>query len=264
MFKEIFGPGRNESDSEVNYEELNLTRGCRVHGGPIRSMIELSNGKLASASSDGTIGVWDPKTFELESGLRSSEDYLGLTELSTKEHVVYSTASGVIGMWDYGGRGGFNFMKIDGWVFDLVEVKRAKLAAAAPNGSVLMIDMDKGEVVDEYKGHELEVLSIDKLSKNRIVTGSADGTIKVWDLKKGKVLRTLEGHEKAVRSVSAISGGRILSGSPDRSVKIWNPDTGECEVDIVVGGSFSPVIEVGEGSMAIGYLDGGVHFWEKK
>src|SRR5262249_5965495 len=61
-----------------------------------------------------------------------------------------------------------------------------------------------------------------------LASASADGTMKVWAAATGQELRTLRGHTRAVRGVaSSPDGQRLASASGDGTVKVWAAATGQ-------------------------------------
>ena len=59
-------------------------------------------------------------------------------------------------------------------------------------------------------------------------SASDDRTVKLWDLTSGQELRTLAGHAYGVNSVVVSADGRLaLSGSDDNTVKVWDLTSGQ-------------------------------------
>ncbi|CAB0008563.1 unnamed protein product [Nesidiocoris tenuis] len=106
------------------------------------------------------------------------------------------------------------------------------------NGSVLVVDLSTGEVLESIAAHTAEVWSITKTHDNAgVVTASGDSTVKVWKFElvstessKAKVLsilhtRTLKVNEP-VLSVKVSPCGKLVAASLlDTSTKIFFFDT---------------------------------------
>ena len=61
----------------------------------------------------------------------------------------------------------------------------------------------------------------------RLASASQDGTVKVWDAATGQETLTLKGHTGPVWSVAfSPDGQRLASASHDRTVKVWDAATG--------------------------------------
>lgn len=78
--------------------------------------------------------------------------------------------------------------------------------------------------------------------KSRLVSRSKDTTAKIWNTVTGDCLLTLEGHAHWIRGVDwAPKGLPVACGSLDGTVTLWNAMSGKCERTIAVG---QPVLDV--------------------
>ncbi|KAK3934862.1 hypothetical protein QBC46DRAFT_425470 [Diplogelasinospora grovesii] len=147
--------------------------------------------RLASASEDKTVKIWDPATGQCVSTLEGHS--------SSVRSVV--------------------------WSRDM-----ARLASASDDKTVKIWDPATGECVSTLKGHRDAVRSV-AWSRDaiRLASASGDKTVKIWDPATGQCVSTLEGHEVLVNSVAwSHDAARLASASYDYRVKIWDPATGEC------------------------------------
>jgi WD40 repeat protein len=175
--------------------------------------------RLASASWDGTVKLWDARTGQV---MRTLEGYTGF---------VHSVA-----------------FSPDG--------RRLASAGGEPNepgkaekpGEVTIWDADTGQVMRTLKGHTGRVNGVAfSPDGRRLASASHDKTVKVWDAATGQVMLTLKGHAKDVNSVVfSPDGKRLASASYDGTVKVWDAATGQETLTIkgntkeVVSVAFSP------------------------
>jgi hypothetical protein len=146
--------------------------------------------RIASASEDKTVKVWDASTGQ------------NLLTLEGPTHEVSSVAFSPDGK---------------------------RIAAGSWGQTVKVWDASSGQDLLTLKGHRRDVTGV-TFSPNgrRIASASQDKTVKVWDPSTGKDLLTLKGHREPVSSVAfSPDGRRIASGSEDRTVKVWDASSGQ-------------------------------------
>jgi WD40 repeat protein len=104
-----------------------------------------------------------------------------------------------------------------------------RLAAGGPDGSVKLWDTGTGQGTRTLRGHTTVVQSVAfGPDGRRLAAASLDGSVKVWDAATGQVTLTLKGHTSSVNSVAfSPDGRRIAAAGPDQPVKVWDAATGQ-------------------------------------
>ncbi|KAF8342234.1 WD40-repeat-containing domain protein [Cantharellus anzutake] len=165
---------------------LNIIRG---HPNAVISVSFSSDGsRIASASSDARVGIWDVVTGEELCILRGHASWVFSVSFSS-----------------------------DG----------SRAASASMDGTVRIWDTAVGEELKVLRGHASWVLSVSFSSNgSRVASASLDGTVRIWDAVAGDELKVLRGHHGSVQSVSFSSdGSRVASASSDMTIRIWNAVT---------------------------------------
>jgi WD40 repeat protein len=154
--------------------------------------------RLASASHDGTVKIWDASSGEC------------LQTLVGHSGGVMSVA---------------------------FSPNSRRLASASGDHTVKIWDASSGKCLQTLVGHSGWVMSV-AFSPNsrRLASASYNGTVKIWDASRGECLQTLVGHSDGVRSVAfSPDSRRLASASDDHTVKIWDASSGECLQTIKIG-----------------------------
>jgi WD40 repeat protein len=164
------------------------------HNGAVNSVAWSHDAtRLASASWDRTVKIWDPATGQCVSTLEG-----------------HSSAIGSVA-----------------WSHDAT-----RLASASWDRTVKIWDPATGQCLSTLEGHSSAIWSVAwSHDATRLASASDDETVKIWDpaTATGQCVSTLEGHSSAIGSVAwSHDATRLASASDDETVKIWDPATGQC------------------------------------
>ena len=98
-----------------------------------------------------------------------------------------------------------------------------KIAAAAYDGSVRVLDTRTGKELRRLDGHLGKVWTVAFPDSRRVVSGGFDGTVRIWDVIAGREIKQSRNHTDYVRSVAVSNDGQlILTGGDDRLIRIWD------------------------------------------
>ncbi|KAG2498300.1 hypothetical protein HYH03_003561 [Edaphochlamys debaryana] len=152
---------------------------------------------LASASTDGSLRLWDAATGELVSQM--------LLQNRMDNATVCSVA------WSPDGK---------------------QLAAGCGNGdaTVRLFDSITGDCVATLEGHQHAASALAFAPDGKqLASASHDKTVKIWDLSTLQCSATLKGHTDMIASLAwSPDGSRIATGDYKYNIKLWSPDSGTC------------------------------------
>jgi WD40 repeat protein len=175
------------------------------HSGVVRSVaFSHDSARLASASWDNTVKIWDASSGACLQTLKGHSSYVN--------SVAFSHDS-------------------------------ARLASASYDSTVKIWDASSSACLQTLEGHSSYVNSVAfSHDSARLASASDDNTVKIWDASSGACLQTLEGHSSYVNSVAfSHDSARLASASDDNTVKIWDASSGACLQTLQIGKSLENV-----------------------
>ena len=186
--------------------------------------------RIASASSDKTVRVWDTMTGSEVMTLRHNHYPCTMAFSPNGKRIASGGHDKEIKIWD--AASGAEVMTLRGHKRYIWKVRfspdGSRIVSSSADKTIKVWDANSGAEVMTLRGHERIALGIAfSPDGKRLVSGSRDKTIRVWDVSTGQQLMVLKGHESGIGDV-AISpdGNRIVSVSADKTAKVWDMATG--------------------------------------
>lgn len=170
-----------------SYTLLSFADPSRPHLGEIRALSSLTDDLFASASTDGTIKIWDLHSRECVTTIMTETPVYALTRLNQSYFAS--------GHWD-------NSIQI--WNIDNV------LETPIPTPEHLLSD------------HQYSVRILKTIDDQHWISGSRDNTIKIWN--GFTCIQTLSGHQNWIRDLAILPSGKIVSASDDATLRWWSAD----------------------------------------
>ncbi|KAF2690614.1 WD40 repeat-like protein [Lentithecium fluviatile CBS 122367] len=188
--------------------------------------------RLASASDDETVKIWDASSGECLQTLESHRSYVRAVAFShNSTRLASASYDKTVKIWD--ASSGECLQTLEAYYEPVQSVAfshDSTQLASASYKTVKIWDVSSGECLQTLEGHRGYVRSVAfSHDSTRLALVSYDKTVKIWDASSGECLQTLEGHRSSVRSVAfSHDSTRLASASYDKTVKIWDASSGEC------------------------------------
>jgi WD40 repeat protein/tRNA A-37 threonylcarbamoyl transferase component Bud32 len=187
--------------------------------------------RLASASNDKTVKVWDAKSGALLATLRGHTlPVLAVAYSPDGTRLASASLDQTVKVWD--ANSGTLLATLRGHTHEVTAVTYSpdgtRLASASLDQTVKLWDARSGALLATLRGHTGIVQSVAySPDGRRIASASLDQTVKLWDARSGVEIATLRGHTDWVNAVCySPDGTRLASASEDQTVKLWDARTG--------------------------------------
>jgi WD40 repeat protein/tRNA A-37 threonylcarbamoyl transferase component Bud32 len=187
--------------------------------------------RLASASQDETVKLWDAATGRLLRTLRGHKGEVRAVCFGPDGRLASAGQDGDILLWDRAGDQPSSRLSARGVAIEALAFQPTggRLASGAVDGSVRIWDVATGKKLHFLEGHTEAVRAVSfSPDGTRLASAGEDGLVVLWDAAAGKALRALPRQRDRVNGVCfSPDGTRLLTSSVDGSVKLWDPRTGK-------------------------------------
>jgi WD40 repeat protein len=243
------------------------------HGGEVRALAALRDGRLASAGDDCAVRLSDPArsanpTTCLEGHGRGVEALAVLPDgrLASASH------DGTIRLWDLRPRvrlwqltRGTESLRLEGFDNSVWETVALVIL---PDGRLVSADGSAIRVWDPARGVETarlkargNVLALAVLPDGTLVSGDSQGGIRLWNATLGVEIGHLNGHDhRGANALAALPDGRLASGSGDHTIRLWDSARGAEIARLEVDGAVTCLAALPGGGLVAGDVLGRLHW----
>lgn len=211
----------------------------------------LKSKRIASASADTTVQVWDATNGDHPVVYRLHSDTVYAVSWSPDGNRIASAGyDKTIQVWDPTfGDHFYTYAGHANWVWSVAWSPNGKrIASAGGDKTVQVWDAVDGRHAYIYRGHTDSVYAVAwSPDGKRIASAGEDGTVQIWDPANGNQLYTFRLYDTTMWSVAwSPDGKRIASANNNNTVQVWNATDGSYQfilgghTDFVYGVAWSP------------------------
>lgn len=197
-----------------------------------------SDGKrLASASYDKTVRVWDMATGSCLHVIQCTHEQLDVAWSPDGKHLATVGTSGEANLWN--AENYILVVALTGATDALYSVafsQSGALLAGCTDGNVRLYDASiDWQCAHTFRAHtrgkDIRGLQFSPVSEDILITGSWDQEANLWDVSSlwsPRLLHTLRGHTGGLdRTIFSTDGAQVVTCSEDKSIKLWDLTTGQ-------------------------------------
>lgn len=189
------------------------------HGGPIMGIAVARSGRIATASFDNAVGLWQGPAPQWLDGHEAAVNAVAFVD---DDRLVSAGDDFTLRLWPGGAVLGRHQGKILGLA---VSPDRRLVASASWDGSIGLWPLD-GAPGRLLQGHAQGVNAVTFAPDGRLYSASVDGTIRLWDTATGTELREIVRHGFGVNELVLSPEGWLAYGAVDGVTRIVDPETG--------------------------------------
>jgi WD40 repeat protein len=187
--------------------------------------------RIASASSDKTVQVWDAADGANPYIYTGHSDSVYDAAWSPDgQHIASASYDQTVQIWDAGGGHPYTYTGHTSFVWTVAwSPNNRHIASGGGDKTVRVWDAFSGTTLYIFTGHSGSVFSVAWSPNGRYIASTgADGTVQVWDASTGMIIYTYQPYSALpIWSVAwSPDGSRIASSGSDKTVQLWDADSG--------------------------------------
>src|SRR6516225_812805 len=200
------------------------------HSGAVHGLAFTRDGRLASASADKSIIIWNVETTQAVHTLRGHTLTVYGVAFSPDGWRLFSGShDGTAKLWDSQNRTVLRTLDgLKGYVRSVAFSPDGRTLATASVELVQLWDAETGQELKRFPADPIHVHCVTFSSDGKYVAAVGNSKCaKVWDVNSGEEVSSFPGHLTRVKSVAFHpSGEYVASGDGDFKVYLWDPTTG--------------------------------------
>lgn len=202
------------------------------HDKAVYAVVNLPDGRVASAGADNTVRIWNLRTAKCETVVRGHSDSIFCLRVLFADPAAAAAQANQLAAASAAAVAGASIPSLAAPPSARV-LPSFRIASGSADKTIRVWNSSTYKCEATLTGHTGSVLSMAQISESLLATGSLDKTIRVWNVDRGRCELVMPGHLSSVSGLAVLDDPtRFASCSYDETVKIWH-----ISVNTAAGGS---------------------------
>jgi len=274
-YKQAADPVQAKSDLLMALQEngVKLDQTLSGHNGAVLDVAYSPDGqKLASASDDNTVIVWDMATLRPVGDLPFYGHLAGVTSVDFSPNgqtLASGSRDSTIILWDVATGQIIRTLqrRETTWILSVDFSPDGQTLVSGGQGATIRLwNVQTGDVIREFQSATDTIFSLAfSPDGQQIAAGGGDGSVTLWDVASGTEIRRWQAHNGAALSVMFTPDGlTIETAGGDSFASLWDAETGAQLLTLKTGqkAALSVAMTSDQRLMAVGSGDNVVKLWD--
>ena len=185
----------------------------------------LSNGYVASGSSDGTVNIWNPKTWSSIQKYSEHTSYVLNLDQIDNDTMVSGSYDQTIRIWKISTNETLRIINVNPTAYSVRVLSNEFQVVCGFNGTkdnLKIYNYFTNQLVQTLDGHIDSVSSLEILNEQFIASGGYDKKVIIWDLYTYSIQYNLSKHLTHVTCLKRLSSSLIASSDASGLILVWN------------------------------------------
>ena len=239
-----------------------------AHSSSINRLKVIPKNRLASASGDHTVTIWDISGWNLIIKYTGHAASIWGLEYIEDDIMASCSFDFTIQIWSISNGYQIKNISVGNQASALQLLPDGHLACAVYEtsvhiSSIKIFNFTTGELVSELLGLSEQVFNLLLIKNQLLASTGCNKNILIWNITDYSLLFDLNGHGDCVFGLSLISLNFLASSSKDATIKIWNLESGALHMTLAshTGRIYYGIDLFDESTLISGSYDQSVKFW---